>query len=72
MRSRNMLYLSCKNPTARKADILRDGLISSTKKGPSHGLGLSIIRETVEKADGFMNIRIEGGVFCVDIDMPCP
>ena len=72
MRSRNMLYLSCKNPTARKADILRDGLISSTKKGPNHGLGLSIIRETVEKADGFMNIRIEGGVFCVDIDMPCP
>ena len=71
MHVRNMLYIDCKNPTKRTSSILsEEGQIESTKDSANHGLGLKIIREIVEKADGFMSIRIEGGVFQVIIDLP--
>ena len=71
MRVKNMLYIDCKNPTERTSSILsQEGQIQSTKDSSNHGLGLKIIREIVEKADGFMNIRIEGGVFQVSISLP--
>lgn len=72
VRTRDMLFIRCKNPTVlsdysseNSSDL---GLLTS-KTTPEHGLGLKIIRETVNKANGIFDIRIQNGTFTASIDL---
>ena len=47
-----------------------DGDILSVKQGKEHGLGIRLVKELVEKADGVLQITSDNKIFSVHIMIP--
>ena len=64
---RGALFIRLANPYRGKISFGSDGLPVTTKKGGEHGIGLSNVKNTVEKYDGEFNIYADDNNFYVDI-----
>lgn len=67
--SETIIGLSIENPYAGKIELGRNGLPVAESEG--HGVGLTSVRNTVERYGGAMDIRAEKGMFSVDIVLYC-
>ena len=65
MLSDKMMGLSVENPYLGTVRFGADGLPVRSRR--DHGLGLASVASTVKRYHGSINIRPEGGIFCVDI-----
>lgn len=63
------LYISITNGAENYKKKKRNGLFNSTK-GKNHGIGLSRIKDFVEKNGGYLNINSEEGAFSTEILLP--
>ena len=59
------LFITVTNPVSE--DVLeKNPDLHTTKKSPSHGFGIPIIRRIAEKYDGFVSFHVEDGWFTAD------
>ena len=49
----------------------KDGRLCSRKEGIGHGMGILSMEKIVGKLDGTLTIEEKGGVFCLEIWVPC-
>ena len=69
-RVRDMFFIVCKNETGGMV-IRRQGKdFLSAKRKNRIGYGITSIRHSVEKAEGYSSFRVENGVFMAEIVLP--
>lgn len=68
---KQMLVIQIMNPVTQPLNFDEDGLPVSTKEQNGyHGFGLKSIRHTVKKYNGFLNVKVEDGIFYLQILLP--
>lgn len=68
---KQMLVIQVMNPVTQQLHFDEDGLPVSTKEQNGyHGFGLKSIRHTVKKYSGFLNVKVENGIFYLQILLP--
>lgn len=70
---KQMMLIQVMNPMNQELTFDEEGLPISTKEQNGyHGFGLKSIRHTVKKYGGFLTVRTDNGIFCLQILIPMP
>lgn len=67
--SENFLGITVENPYEGTIQLKSDGLPKTSRKG--HGVGLESVANTVERHNGFMEVKTDDHIFAVNILLNC-
>ena len=67
--SENFLGITVENPYEGTIQLKNNGLPKTSRKG--HGVGLESVANTVERHNGFMEVKTDDHIFVVNILLNC-